>query len=81
MMQKIKGILQNRIAKNAGWMITGKIIEMVIGLLVSLITARYLGPSNYGLISYGIAFTAFFAPVCTLGINSIIVKEFVDNPE
>lgn len=81
MMQKIKRILKNRIAKNAGWIITGKIIEMVIGLLVSLITARYLGPANYGLISYGKAFTAFFSSFCTLGINSIIVKELVDNPE
>lgn len=74
-------ILKNKIAKNAVWIIVGKIVQMVIGLLVSLITARYLGPSNFGLINYGTAYTAFFMSFCTLGINSIIVKEFVDNPE
>lgn len=47
---------------------------------MSLLTARYLGPSNYGLISYANAYTTFFTCVCTLGINSVIVKEFIDNP-
>ena len=54
---------------------------MLINFVVGLITARYLGPSNYGLIHYAGAYTAFFASFCTLGINSVIVKEFVDNPD
>lgn len=76
----IKRLLHNRVAKNAGWIIGGKIIQMAINLVVGLITARYLGPSNYGLINYAGAYTAFFSSICTLGINSVIVKEFVDNP-
>lgn len=76
----INRILHNRVAKNAGWIIGGKIIQMAISLVVGLITARYLGPSNYGLINYAGAYTAFFSSICTLGINSVIVKEFVDNP-
>ena len=76
----IKKLLHNRVAKNAGWIIGGKIIQMAINLVVGLITARYLGPSNYGLINYAGAYTAFFSSICTLGINSVIVKEFVDNP-
>lgn len=52
---------------------------MCINLVVGLLTARYLGPSNYGLINYGGAYTAFFLSICTLGINSVLVKEFVDN--
>ena len=77
----IKSILHNRVAQNAGWIIGGKIIQMAINLIVGLITARYLGPSNYGLINYAGAYTAFFSSICTLGINSVIVKEFVDNPD
>lgn len=76
----IKGFLKNRIVKNASWLIIGKIIQMVINLVVGVITARYLGPSNYGLINYAGAYTAFFTSICTLGINSVIVKEFVDAP-
>jgi len=58
-----------------------KILQMLISLVVSVLTARYLGPSNSGLVQYGLSFTAFFASVCTLGINSLLVKEFVDRPE
>lgn len=53
---------------------------MAISLIVGLISARYLGPSNYGLIHYASAYTAFFASICTLGIQSILVKELVDHP-
>ena len=80
LMRKIKEILHNRIAQNAGWIIGGKIAQMLINLIVGVLTTRYLGPSNYGLINYAGAYTAFFSSICTLGINSIIVKEFVDNP-
>lgn len=76
----IKQIVHNRVAQNAGWIIGGKIAQMAISFVVGLITARYLGPSNYGLINYAAAYIAFFSSICTLGINSVIVKEFVDNP-
>lgn len=76
----IKKILKNKMFKNASWLIFGKIFQMLLGFVVSIFTARYLGPSNYGIINYAAAYTAFFASVCTLGINSVIVKEFVDNP-
>lgn len=67
--------------KNAGWLMSGKIAQMIISLVVGVLTARYLGPSNYGLIGYASAYMAFFMAFCTLGLNSIMVKEFVDNPD
>lgn len=70
--------LQNRVAKNAGWLIGAKVIQMLINLAVSILVTRFLGPANYGLINYGTAYTAFFLSLCTLGLNSILVKEFVD---
>lgn len=73
--------IENKTAKNAGWIIAEKVAQMLISLVVSLLTARYLGPSNYGLINYATSFTAFFAAFCTLGINSLLVKELVDRPE
>lgn len=77
----ILNFIKNKTVKNAGWLVGEKIIQMLISLVVSLLTARYLGPSNYGLINYAASFTAFFASFCTLGINSLMVKEFVDKPE
>lgn len=77
---KIKDVLRSRVAQNAGWLVVGDVIRMLINLIVGLLTARYLGPSNYGLINYASAYTAFFSSVCTLGINSVIVKELIENP-
>ncbi len=76
---KLKRMLTNRITQNASWLVLSKIIQMLINLVVGILTARYLGPGNYGLINYGAAYTAFFTSLATLGINSVIVKEFVDN--
>ena len=77
----IMNILKNRIVKNAGWLIAGRIIHMILSFLIGLLTARYLGPSNYGLINYAAAYATFFTAFCTLGINSVIVKNFIDHPE
>ena len=68
-------------AINASWLIAGKVFQMVLSFLVSILTARYLGPSNYGIINYATTYVAFFTSLCTLGINSVIIKEFVNNPD
>ena len=76
-----KRILNNKESKNAIWLISGKVAQMLLSLFVGVISARYLGPSNYGLISYANAMVAFVMSFCTLGINSVIVKELYDYPE
>ena len=76
-----KSLFKNKEFSNAGWLIGGRIIQMVLSLFVGLLTARYLGPGNYGLINYAATYVAFFTSFCTLGINSVIVKNFVDKPQ
>ncbi len=66
--------------KNALWLIGGKVSQMLLSLIVGILSARYLGPSNYGIIGYATAMISFFMSFCTLGINSVIVKELLDNP-
>lgn len=78
---KLTDTLKSIEAKNASWIIAGRVAQMVLSFAVSVFTARYLGPSNFGLINYAGAYVAFFTSLCTLGINSVIIKDFVDNPE
>lgn len=80
-MERIKQFWRNAAVKNAGWLIGGRIAQMVLSLLVGLLTARYLGPSNYGLIQYANGYTALFMSLCTLGLNSILVKELIEHPQ
>lgn len=77
----LANILKSKVTINAGWLIAGRIYHMLLTFFIGLLTARYLGPANYGLINYAAAYTTFFASFCTLGINSVIVKNFVDNPD
>lgn len=76
----LKKATTNRTVQNASYLIIGRIIKMAFSLVIGLLTARYLGPSNYGLINYAGAYTGFFAAICTLGINNVLVKEFIDHP-
>lgn len=66
---------------NALWLIGGKVYQMIVNLVVSMLMARYLGPANYGLINYAASFTALFTSICTLGINSILVNELLQKPQ
>ena len=78
MLQKLR---KNKVVRNAGWIIGGKTANKLLAFVVGIFAARYLGPSNYGLINYAAAYATFFASLCTLGINSVIVKNFVDHPQ
>ena len=71
----------NKVARNAGWLITGKFLNKAISFLVGILAARYLGPGNYGLIHYATAYTTFFASLCSLGINNVIVNNLIDHPD
>ncbi len=77
---KLRQLKKSKVVKNAGWLIGGKLMNKVLAFIVGILTARYLGPGNYGLINYAAAYTSFFAALCSLGINSVIVKNFVDHP-
>ena len=72
---------KNKVVKNSAWIIACKVVQSVIGLVVSMFTARYLGPSNYGLINYASSLVAFFVPLMYLGLNSILVQEIVIKPQ
>lgn len=67
--------------KSTGWQLFSKIYTMLLSLVVGALTARYLGPSNYGLIGYGSSLVALFINVSSLGMNDVVQKELIDTPE
>ena len=71
----------NKVIKNASWIIICRVIQALLALIISMITARYLGPSNYGLLNYAISIVTFVLPIMKLGITSILVQEFISEPE
>ncbi|HEY2380150.1 MAG TPA: flippase [Terriglobia bacterium] len=63
--------------QNAGWLIADKVVRMAIGLVVGIWVARYLGPEQFGLLSYAAAFVSLFAWLSDLGLERIVVRELV----
>lgn len=66
---------------NTSWMMMSNIYSMLVSLVVGSLSARFLGPSNYGLLSYGSSIISFFTTVSRLGMDSVVVAEMVRNPE
>lgn len=67
----------HRYFANTSWLFAEKILRMVVGILVGVWVARYLGPERYGLLSYAQSFVGLFSVVATLGLDSILVRELV----
>lgn len=70
-----------RVFRNASWIIACRVVQAVINLLISMLTARYLGPSNFGVINYASSIVAFAAPIMYLGFNSVLVQKLVSDPQ
>ena len=70
-----------KIIGNIGWMFADKFMRMGVGLFVGVWVARYLGPEQFGLFSYAGAFVAIFSAIATLGLDGIVVRDIVREPE
>lgn len=71
----------NRVFRNSIWIISCKVAQAVLTFLITILTARYLGPSNYGIINYAAAVVSFFVPLMQLGLRNTLVSEFVEDPQ
>ncbi len=67
--------------KNTSWLAGEKLATMGISFAVGVLVARYLGPSNLGILSYAGSIAAFFAIFSELGLTPIITRNLVKNPE
>lgn len=73
--------LKNREAANASWVIGEQIFQMAISFIVSILSARYLGPSNFGLMNYTASFLAFVTSIVTLGMDGVVIKKMIDRED
>ena len=66
--------LKKRFVSNASWQMAQQIYSMILSLIIGSISARYLGPNNYGLLNYGESLISLMA---TLGLDEVIMNELV----
>ncbi len=66
---------------NIAWILFDRILRIGTGLFVGIWLARYLGPDQFGTLSYLISFMGVFSSLATLGLNNFVVRELVNQPE
>ena len=66
---------------NTSWLLGERVFRMTISLFVGIYVARYLGPERFGLLSYALSFVWLFSSLASLGLNDILVRELVNQPE
>jgi len=73
--------MKARLLANLNWLAFDSLLRLAGGLLVGVWVARYLGPAQFGLLSYAMAFVALFANVAKLGMDRVMVRELIRMPE
>ena len=70
-----------RYVVNTGWLLAGRFLGFPINLVMAALVARYLGVDSFGELSFAAGLVALFASVAALGLDNIVVREVVRNPE
>nr|WP_293295433.1 flippase [Allomuricauda sp.] len=86
MIAKLKTLLSKnsgfaRYLKNTSWLMGEKVLRLLIALSVGVWVTRYLGPEQFGILSYAQSFVGIFAALSSLGLNDIIIRELVKNQD
>ena len=62
------------IFKNMSWLVISQIIASICGFIWTILMARYLGVSEYGIVGFAISFTGILSLVVDCGISTHIVR-------
>lgn len=73
-MNQVKSIF-----KNTSWLTISQVITSICAFLWTIIIARYLGVSDYGIVSFAISFTSLVGIVMDLGMSTYITREIAKN--
>lgn len=70
-----------RIITNASWIMVGRVFQLGLTFITTMLVTRYLGPTEFGKLNYVFSYIQLFIPLCTMGMNDIVVKQLVDNKD
>ena len=73
--------MKNKVINNTAWIVGCRIVQALLNLIVGMLSARFLGPSNYGLINYAASIVGFVTPLMSLGLNATLVQEITNDEE
>src|SRR5207248_2785924 len=71
----------HKIFSNGLWLLLDRVSKLFIGLVVIAKVAEHLGPVEFGIWNYCIALTTIVGVLSTLGLEKIVVKELIKDPQ
>ena len=75
-MNQVKSIF-----KNTSWLSISQILTSICAFLWTILIARYLGVSDYGIVSFAISYTGLIGIVIDLGLSTYITREIAKHKE
>ena len=57
------------------------VLKVISAIFVTVYIARYIGPENFGILTYVLAIVSVFMAISRLGMDSILVRELSMNSE
>jgi len=72
--------LLRRLLGNSAWQLSDKVCRMGGAVLVGAYVARYLGPSELGLLAYATALATLVSAIAQFGMGSLVVRDLVARP-
>ncbi len=73
--------MRKQLFANLNWLMADRILRIAGSLVVGIWVARYLGPSDFGLLNFALSFVALFGVVGRLGLDPVAVRELTKHPE
>lgn len=73
--------IRQRFITNSAWLMFEQVFRLLLGVITSVLTARYLGPANLGIVTYIQTIINAVLPVASLSMEQIIIKDLVGNPD
>ena len=64
-----------RIFKNTSILFTAQIVNYILAFFYTIYLARYLGVSDFGILTFGISFTTIMGVTADLGLSILAVRE------
>ena len=64
-----------KVTGNTAWLFGDQVARMFVGFFVLILITRYLGPEQFGVLSYCLAIVAMATPFYKMGIDGILLRE------
>lgn len=66
---------------NTSWLLFDRVLRLIFAFITTILIVRYLGPEQFGILSYAISIVSLISILAYAGLENIITRELVKTPE